>query len=145
MEYWVWDPSLSIGVESIDIQHRRIADYINELNTAHLEKNRVKVSQVLAGLVDYTLTHFAFEEGLMSMAEYPVIHAHKQAHILSTTRINDYKKRHESGQDVSVPLMAELKLWLTNHIKNEDKHYAPYVHKVLDDSWISKMVRKFFG
>jgi hemerythrin len=144
MDYWTWDPVLLIGVDTIDTQHRRIVDYINELHIAHLEKNQNKVSQVLAGLVDYTLTHFAFEEGLMVIVDYPVTDAHKKAHARFTARVHNYKKQHEAGQDVTMPLMSELKLWLTNHIKNEDKHYAPYVQKVFDDGWMSRLVRKFF-
>jgi len=145
MSYWIWDSSLSLGIDAIDDQHRRILDYINELHAAHQEKDRVKVSQVLIGLVDYTVTHFAFEEELMLWAGYPLAEAHRQAHTAFTTHINDYISQHEAGHDIARPLMSELQLWLTHHIKSEDRNYVPHVKKVLNRSWLNRALTKFFG
>jgi hemerythrin len=137
-EYWVWDSSLSVGIEAIGAQHRRIVNYINEIHAAHQKHERVEVSQVLIGLVDYTVTHFAFEEELMIWAGYPLADAHKRAHESFTARINDYIEQHESGQDITRSLLSELQLWLAQHIKGEDKNYAPYVKKVLNKGWLRK-------
>lgn len=65
MSYWSWDQSLSVGVDVIDGQHQRIVDYINDLHLAKQEQNRDKVSAILTALVDYTRTHFVFEEDIM--------------------------------------------------------------------------------
>ena len=147
MSYWSWEPSLSVNIDVIDGQHKRIVDYINELDTACLEKDREKVSEVLSGLVDYTITHFTFEEDLMAKSGYPLSDSHKKVHEAFIAHINNYVKQHEAGVDVTRKLMSELQVWLTSHIKNDDKDYSPYVKKSLNknQSWIGRTLGKLFG
>ncbi|NEX21853.1 bacteriohemerythrin [Thiorhodococcus mannitoliphagus] len=145
MSYWSWDSSLSVGVEVIDGQHRRILDYINELDVARSSNDREKVSEVLMGLVDYTRTHFAFEEDMMKQAGYPLSVSHKRVHDAFVAHIDNYAVQHESGKDVTRKLMSELQIWLTNHIQNDDRDYAPYASKILNKSWLTRTLGKFFG
>jgi hemerythrin len=145
MTYWTWDQSLSVGMEVIDRQHRRIVDYINELDDARRKKDRARVTQVLMGLIDYAQTHFAFEEALMEQAGYPLTELHKRVHDSFAGHIHRYVAQHESGQDVSRKLTSELQLWLTNHIKNDDRDYAPYAAKLMNKSWIRRTLSRFFG
>ena len=145
MIYWSWDPSLSVGIEVIDSQHRRIVDYINELSTAKTEKNQDQVTQTLLSLVDYTRTHFAFEEELMQKAGYPLSDSHKKVHDAFVAQISRYVKQHEEGQDVTKKLLSELQIWLTNHIKRDDKDYAPYASKLMNPGWLKRTLNKFFG
>lgn len=147
MAYWNWDSSLSIGVDIIDEQHKRILDYINHLDVISQEKNRNKLQNVLNELVDYTITHFTFEEEMMTTAKYPFLSAHKKVHEAFTKRIASYQDRLKSGEDISSDLMSELKIWLTNHIKKDDKDYAPFALKSLNKSegWLKGALRKFFG
>lgn len=145
MSYLVWDSSLSIGIDVIDNQHRRIVDYLNELDVAHKNQDSDKVTEILMGLIDYTISHFAFEESLMDKAGYPISDSHKKVHEAFTSHVNKYKERHENGEDISRQLMSDLQIWLTNHIKNDDRDYTPYVQKVLNRGWIGKMLGKFFG
>lgn len=145
MSYWFWDASLSVGIDVIDGQHRRIVDYINELDVARTNDDQEKITQVLEGLVDYTRTHFAFEEDMMQQAGYPLSASHKRVHDTFVTHIERYVAQHESGKDVSRKLMSELQIWLTNHIRNDDRDYAPYASKILNKSWLKRTLGKFFG
>lgn len=145
MSHWIWDPSLDLGIDIIDSQHKHIVDFINELYTAHLSKDDLLISQVLIGLMDYTLTHFAFEEELIMLAKYPLTEEHKSVHAAFTDRIDHYRTKHEKGIDVARPLAAELKIWLTQHIKIEDKKYVPYVKQGLNKSWLESALLRFFG
>lgn len=141
--YWVWDDSLSIGIASIDAQHRRIIDYINELEAARAANDRVSISQVLIGLTEYTITHFTFEEELMILANYPVTAEHKRSHASFASRINRYMEQHESGADVTRLLLSELKLWLSEHIQGADRHYAPFIKKTITNDWLMTTLAKF--
>lgn len=145
MNYWTWDSSLSIGIDVIDGQHRRIIDYINELDAARHENDQDKVSQVLMGLVDYTRTHFVFEEDIMKQAGYPLTDSHKKVHDMFVANVAKYVHQHESGRNITNKLLSDLKIWLTNHIKNDDKDFAPYVAKTMNRGWIRKTLSKFFG
>ena len=144
--YWQWDPSLSVGIDVIDSQHKRIVEYINELSDAMNRKDRTAVGAILDGMIDYTLTHFTFEESLMERAGYPILREHKLVHESFATRMAQHKKHFTEGSDVTRALFADLQMWLTNHIKRDDKDYTPSVRKVLEEkSWISKTLQKLFG
>ncbi len=149
MFYFVWDSSLETGIDIIDSQHRRIVDYINELHDAIGNKDKSEVEHVLNQLIDYTVTHFTFEESLQEKAGYPHLEAHKAVHKAFTDRIGSYKERFDKGEDVSKKLLSDLRIWLTNHIKQEDGDYAPVVkahlHKDQDRGWLTKTLGKLFG
>lgn len=143
MQYWGWNDSLAIGIDAIDNQHRRIVDYINELEVARASDDKVGVSQVLIGLLDYTMTHFAFEEELMVFADYPLKDAHRLTHEAFTNHITQYVEQHERGVDVTRRLLSELKLWLSEHIQGEDRRYAPHVKIALTREWLATALAKF--
>lgn len=145
MSYWTWSPSLSVGIDVIDGQHRRIIDYLNELDTVRRSNDRDKVYGVLLGMVDYTRTHFAFEEDLMRQAGYPLTEAHKRVHDAFMSHIDNYVAQHESGKDVTRKLTSELQIWLTNHIQNDDRDYARVAGKFMNKGWLSKTLSRFFG
>lgn len=150
MAYFEWDSSLSIGIDIIDQQHKRIIDYINELDVVLSTKNFDQLKTIINELVDYTITHFAFEEEMMDKANYPFSSAHKKVHKVFTDRVASYQQRLKDGEDISNELMGELKIWLTNHIKKDDKDYSSVVFKVLNkQGWfgggIRSALKKFFG
>ncbi|WP_245896155.1 hemerythrin domain-containing protein [Ottowia oryzae] len=68
MEYLHWVPELDTGIAEIDTQHRRIVDYINKLRDLRESHDRQGLSDVIAEMVDYTMSHFAFEEALIENA-----------------------------------------------------------------------------
>ncbi|KOR33251.1 hypothetical protein TI05_02195 [Achromatium sp. WMS3] len=140
----MWDPFLDLGIESIDKQHRRIVDFINDLHEAHTSHNRLSVARTLDDLVDYTVTHFAFEEQLMKAAKYPLYDEHIKNHASFTAHIYQYKQRYEAGEDIVLPLISKLKLWLIHHIDVEDRKYIPYVNKNTTQSWIQTALTQFW-
>lgn len=144
MSIWLWDSSLSVGIDAVDGQHRRIIDYINELEVAKLDDDKEIVSEVLMGLVDYTRTHFLFEEDLMRQAGYPLSDAHKKTHDAFVAHVIKYVRQYENGQDVTRKLSSDLRVWLTNHIKRDDKDYAPYVANT-NRGWAKKMLGSVLG
>jgi hemerythrin len=146
MAFMAWDPSLETGIDIIDQQHQGIVKYINELHDAAATEDRSKVSQVLEGLIHYTVSHFAFEEDLLNQHGYPLLDAHKKVHRNFIARIENYKNQHENGKNIAKPLSGELQLWLASHIKTEDNDYVNTLNiKSPTGSKLSAMVKKFFG
>jgi len=146
-----WTDDLSTGIPVIDSQHQRIVAYINKLDHAQNNHSREEVAEVLDELVDYTLSHFAFEESLMEDAEYTFINAHKKVHQLFVKRVAGYVQRFKMGEQIEEELMHTLRAWLINHIKNDDQDYAADVRHNLqhiDDpksGWLKRSLRRFFG
>ncbi|MCM2309439.1 MAG: bacteriohemerythrin [Sulfuritalea sp.] len=128
-----WTPDLSVGIEAIDDQHKRIVDYINQLHDAGLRKDRKAIGSVLAELMEYTVSHFSFEEALMDQARYRYAAPHKKVHELFTRRIAEYRHRFQLGEDVAVEMQGTLIKWLMNHIKREDMNYGEAVRASLGE------------
>lgn len=149
MFYFVWDSSLDTGIDIIDTQHRRIVDYINQLHSAITQNDHAAVREVLDQVVDYTMTHFTFEEKLMERAGYRHCEAHCEVHKAFATRVEEYRMRLARGEDVAKRLLSDLRIWLTNHIKNEDRDYTEVVKAHLKGNgaggWLSKTLSRLFS
>ena len=78
MALLVWLPELDTGIEEIDRQHRRIVEYINKLHELKATHDRAELGEVIGEMVDYTLSHFVFEEALIENAGYLFAGPHKK-------------------------------------------------------------------
>lgn len=153
MAYLHWSSDLDTGIDVIDKQHQRIVDYLNELNEANDTGDTNVTNRVLKQLVDYTLTHFAFEEELQEKAGYPFLKAHKRVHEIFTKRVAEFQQRAAAGENVAPEVLSMLKIWLVNHIKGDDADYAESVKKMLGvegdakvaGGWLGAAMKKFFG
>ena len=119
-----WSPELNTGIDVIDHQHRRIVDFINDLEAAQVLGEKSQIKQVIDDCVDYTLSHFAFEESLQEEAGYQYCRPHKKVHELFTRKVSEYQERMALGDDVAEELHAMLARWLVNHIKRDDADYV---------------------
>jgi hemerythrin len=154
MAAMVWTADLSVGIEVIDGQHKRIVDYINQLHDAHLQSDRHLLSRVLVELIDYTQSHFGFEESVLEDAGYTFLKAHKRVHELFIRKISHFQERHLAGENVAQELSNLLVSWLINHIKREDFDYSAMVRAHMGQSaveppkkggWLAGSLRRFFG
>lgn len=144
------------GIEAVDKQHQRLVDMVTQLddvrktNFPTQERKQQAVGNVVAEMIDYTISHFAFEESLMEDANYKFYNAHKRIHELLIKRAGEYKERWQSGEDIADELYEVLYRWLFNHIRNDDKAFAPVVKKNIDalnrsnSGWIAQMIQRFF-
>ncbi|MCU7959266.1 MAG: bacteriohemerythrin [gamma proteobacterium symbiont of Bathyaustriella thionipta] len=146
-----WSDEMKIGIAVIDGQHRRIFDYIKQLEGVEESNRRETVAEVIELMLDYTLSHFAFEEALMEEAGYEYLEVHRGTHQAFSRQINALKQRFGSGDDVAQDVSDMLHAWLTNHIMDDDKSYAALVKSkfsLLEDKkggWLSQAVQRYFG
>ena len=76
-----WKNEYSVDIQSIDKQHKKLFDMINQLHDAMKSGVGAKlVPVILNSLVSYTRDHFANEENLMRQAAYPTYANHKAEH-----------------------------------------------------------------
>ena len=87
------------------------------------------MTNTIIELVDYTISHFAFEEALLQEAGYSKMKEHSKNHIEFSNKIFDYKDRSAKGEDVAQSLLDLLHDWLFGHILNEDALYVPTVSR----------------
>ncbi len=142
----VWSSDLNTGIDVIDKQHQRIVEYINELDSARTSGHkREDVGLVIDEMVDYTLSHFAFEESMQEEAHYPFLKAHKKVHELFVSKVANLQERFSLGEDVSEELHKMLFTWLYNHIKRDDADYVESVKKNIAQGTFVEKKKGFFG
>ena len=132
---------------------RRIVDFINHLEVAKNAGDKEAVKQIVYDCVDYTLSHFAFEESLQEEAGYAYCKPHKKVHELFARKVSEYQERMDLGDDVAEELHATLARWLVNHIKRDDADYvesvrasmAPGARALAEEKKKTGWFRRLFG
>ncbi|PCJ85655.1 MAG: hemerythrin [Thiotrichaceae bacterium] len=124
-----WKDSYSVGIDSIDQQHRKLLNLINQLQTAvDYSTGELFEREALDELVEYTKTHFSYEEGLMKDNDYPDFIAHKAQHEKMFKKVNEVLSEYENDKDTAMANAASyLKDWLVHHINGTDKEYSSYL------------------
>lgn len=124
-----WKDDYSVGIDSIDQQHKKLLNLINQLQTAvDYSTGEIFEREALDELVDYTKTHFTYEEGLLRDNDYPEFEAHKRQHEKMFEKVREVLTSYEKDQDTAMSNAAEfLKDWLINHINGTDKEYSDYL------------------
>lgn len=129
MTFMVWSKALELDIPSIDTQHARLVDLINDLDNAVQAKQGVSVLEnVLQQLLEYTENHFQFEEQLLSKHDYPSFPEHKTEHDSLAEKVVFMQDMFKNGQALDTGMLLQfLKVWLQEHILEVDKQYAPYL------------------
>lgn len=126
----VWSDHFSVGIESMDNQHKVLVKLINQLYSS-LQKSRItpqELEEVLSELVKYVDIHFTSEEKLMEKYNYPDYHQHLQQHKKFINAVTAFKDDYHKGiSNIDFSLLNFLRSWLLEHILEEDKHYGDYI------------------
>ncbi len=129
---FVWSETYSVGVTEVDRQHKILIQLINDLHQGIADNNgEHAIKKSLEALVQYTVSHFAFEEEMFDHTNYPDVVAHKAKHEKLLGQVTGFVRRVESGADETVynELLSFLTDWLVNHIQGSDKQYAPHLNQ----------------
>jgi hemerythrin-like metal-binding protein len=125
-----WSDEFSVGIESIDEQHKKLINMIKNLYDA-LANGRVSdvMDEIFSGMFDYTDQHFSYEETLFDKYDYPDAEAHKEEHAELHRQLVKLKNDIYSGDHFmsEVLLLKFLEDWLINHILKTDKKFGPYL------------------
>lgn len=128
-QYVEWKDDYSVGIDSIDRQHKKLIALINSLQTAvDYSAGADYEQEALDALVDYTKTHFSYEEGLMEQNEYPDFTTHRAEHELMIARVEQVLVEYQKNPDTAMQNAIDfLRDWLINHINGTDKQYSKYL------------------
>ncbi|MBT2972179.1 MAG: bacteriohemerythrin [Candidatus Thiodiazotropha sp. (ex Ctena orbiculata)] len=128
---FIWDAKFSVGITEIDRQHKALMDMANELKFELDGKRSIKTARrILKGLIDYTATHFSYEEQLMDQTRYGEAEVHKELHRKLVDDVMKYNERIDQGDEkVLGELMAFIKGWLIEHIQKTDKKLGAHLQQ----------------
>lgn len=129
---FIWRESYSVGVASIDVQHRALLDILNHVNhtAGHMTGGLWKTFEELN---EYAAYHFLSEEKLMQehLSDNDDAARHIAQHRNYWVTISDFKRRHAEGEgEVAAELLSFLNSWWLLHIQGVDKQMGTVLNQV---------------
>jgi hemerythrin len=146
-----WADELSVGIEEIDVQHKLLVGLVNRLydETIVHQADAATLDEILNELVEYTIIHFAVEESLFRIFDYPATEIHTRHHNELKGQVLELQQKVKRGEvKVNIELLVFLKNWLQHHILEEDKLYGPFLiqqgvkRSSPKSSWLSRLWHK---
>jgi len=133
MREYVWDKLLSVEVEEIDADHRRLIELLNLLARAVAKRmDQAYVAALLEELIATTEAHFRHEERLMIQHGFAERDDHAAEHreliegvrALQRTFLASSRGLEQQGLDY-------LEHWLTEHILVADMRLGQFLVEVM--------------
>jgi hemerythrin len=123
---------LSVGVKMLDCDHRALFEIINELQTAAAsDSDPRRTSSLLHKLAEFTLTHFALEEGMMVATKYPEMDLHRLHHQRITEQVAALASRYNQDDNAldsqSLSVLSDLH---ADHVQQDDLHYGLWLNAI---------------
>lgn len=117
-----WRDEFSLGIASVDYEHRELIDLINDVHSRAQERaDQDHVVAALGEIFARISAHFALEERVMRDANYAHLAEHKAEHEALLDEIRDIMDRvEEDGRYDEHRLGEELERWFTRHFKTQD-------------------------
>ncbi|PLX27712.1 hypothetical protein C0583_00530 [Candidatus Parcubacteria bacterium] len=127
MTFVKWDDSFSIGIETIDEQHKKLLALINKSIEMVESNNPEKSLEVIDDMRSYSVEHFGFEEKFFKDSAYEKTEGHLVRHKLFIDRIDYFKKGLQNDfNKMSKEIVAYLSKWLMAHILGNDRDYVAH-------------------
>ena len=133
MKDLVWDHILSVGIDEIDEDHRKLVNLFNMLNHSVTEGDVPDyLEAVLEELINCTVWHFSHEERLMLKYDYEGIAEHKMEHQELIKSARELQQQIlQAGNLVAKEDIEFLEHWLTEHILTADMKLGSYLVEVM--------------
>jgi hemerythrin-like metal-binding protein len=128
MQAFIWDSRFETGIASVDEQHRRLVETVNQMGNLLIDGSATdaSIAAVFSELAEYAQLHFADEERLMREAHVDPLHVeqHQQHHRQFVDQLTSMWKGRADLVNPAEVLQGFLSSWLTFHILEEDQAMA---------------------
>ena len=133
MKDLVWDSVLSVGVDEIDEDHRKLIGIFNILNQSITQgESREYLAATLEELINCTVWHFSHEERLMLKHRYQAFDEHKAEHKELIQSAKELQQEIlESNKAFADEHLQFLERWLTEHILTSDGRLGTFLSHVM--------------
>ena len=128
-----WSDTFLTGIESVDAQHRRLQEMINNFAVAALDASKgdsADLAETRGELEEYARVHFTEEEALMAQEglDARFIHAHRAQHRNFMEEMDTLGP--DQSNDALQGSLAFLLSWLAHHILDIDQSMARQLNSV---------------
>lgn len=127
-----WNASMSMGVDLVDAEHRKIISFINRLYEALEDpKQSERVIETIDEVILFCARHFEMEERVFENTEYSDKSAHMNEHACIKQSLESIRSKVNSGEGIKniEDIMLFLKGYIVNHICQYDIGYTKYRNK----------------
>lgn len=124
-----WNDSYSLNIPSIDDQHKYLVGALNKVHEIAVdERSMDDIADVFNDLMLYMKKHFAYEEELFEMYNYPGKDNHANLHREITEKVHAFYKDFTIQKHVDITdFFSFMVEWLQQHILKEDKGYSLFL------------------
>jgi len=122
MSFIEWDDRFSVGIASVDHEHRELIELINGFQRKIAQDDAVEARRDYLGeTLAHISAHFALEEKLMRDSRYDRYAEHKADHEALLDQLRDIMDAVESDHSVDNDLLSEvLEHWFARHFQTHD-------------------------
>jgi len=130
MSLIAWDDRFSVGVASVDHEHRELIGLVNETYDRLKRTDAdITVPDFLGEIYARISAHFALEENLMRTNDYAYFGEHKADHERLLDEIRDIMDDYEDRRIFDAEQFSQrLGVWFTGHFSTHDAR----LHRMLD-------------
>lgn len=142
VELTEWNESLVFGYKPIDVEHRELFRFINELYGDLIQHGEMSLllSQ-LEPLVKRFAAHFRYEEQLMEQSGYPDTVSHAAAHNMLEKQLHNMLDQLNAGESISsTQTMQLLKDWLPTHMHSFDQGLCDHLSQNAEKTAVNNPV-----
>jgi hemerythrin-like metal-binding protein len=129
MAFFDWKDGYSVGIASIDTQHKKLISLINDIAESITGGQEGLITgNLLNELEQYSIYHFSQEEILFQEYGYGKAKEHEEGHEAYIRGIQSLRTSWSSSDNAAtIPTIAYLKKWLENHFQKDDMDYAGFI------------------
>jgi hemerythrin len=122
MSYLEWKAEYSVGIESMDVEHREMIELINNVYGELEGRRDADAIEGFLGEVHSAISsHFALEERIMREAGYEEYEAHKNDHEALLDQIHEMMDASFENADTGLEILeGNLSSWFSNHFSTFD-------------------------
>lgn len=133
MKDLAWDSILSVGIDEIDEDHRKLIHIFNILNHSITEgESKEYLAATLKELINCTVWHFSHEERLMLKYRYKELEEHQAEHQELIQSAKELQQEIlQSDKSFADEHIQFLERWLTEHILTADGRLGNYLSHVM--------------
>jgi hemerythrin len=134
MPYLAWSDELDTKIPEIDAQHRVMIDHVNQVREAVASGTRADAQAAMDRLIQCIQRHFAFEERMLEMIDFPTLEEHRSGHREILQRLVDHKAQLDTDAIDPEDILDKLGAWLVDHIRHDDVDFGPVVREWMHDA-----------
>jgi len=125
-----WADCYSVGVKSMDEQHKKLIEMINSMQGKY---DAGVMFDVVMQMFNYAAEHFHAEEALLRKHSYNGLDHQIQEHKLFLHKASEFAGKNLGHPVTHREVTSFLADWLTHHILHEDMQYRNFLSLHDDD------------